>query len=166
MRESSPTVIVSSPRVHFTSNCFALKIVTCPIVGSSDFGRITAVAAFNEKALELAVENVADPRSSVAPGIPPSSFTVAAEDAPSISRAPFVRNCTLPASAVLRLSSAKTVVPTGATVPLTLAPLEDTTVPNASPEAPHAGLINRQDVKIAATISRDRGIEASKEGYR
>jgi hypothetical protein len=64
------------------------------------------------------------------------------------------------------LSPAKTVVPTGATVPLTLAPLENTTVPNASAEAPHAGLINRHDVKIAATISRDRAIEASKEGYR
>src|SRR5580704_2849417 len=145
-RESSPTVMVSAPRVHFTSNCFALSMVTCPIVGSSDFGLITAVAAFNANAFALAVEKVADPRSSVASGIPASSLTVAMEDAASKNRADAVRNCTLPASAVLRLSPAKMVVPTAAPAPPILARSEATTVPRGPLEAPQTGVINKQDV--------------------
>jgi hypothetical protein len=82
-RESSPTVIVSAPRVHFTSSCFSPSTVTCPIVGSSDFGLITAVDTVKANALALAVENVAVPRRSVASGIPPASPTVAMEDANS-----------------------------------------------------------------------------------
>jgi|GEM_PF-6137753 len=82
-RESLPTVIVSAPRTHFTSNCFSPSTVTCPMVGASDFGLITAVETFSANAFALAVEKIADPRSSVARGIPLSSLTVAAEDAES-----------------------------------------------------------------------------------
>ena len=161
-RESSPTVMVSAPRVHFTSNCFALSIVTCPTVGSSDLGLITAVDAFSANAFTFAVENVAVPRSSLASGIPPSSSTVAMEEAASIKRAALVRNCTLPASAVLSLSPEKIVVPTAAPAPPTLARSDATTVPRAPAEAPQTGVISKQDVKIAATISRERVIEVSK----
>jgi hypothetical protein len=76
-------VIVNAPLEHFTSNCFSFSIVTCPMVGSSDFGLITAVDAFSANAFALAVENMADPRSSVASGVPPSSLTVAEEDSES-----------------------------------------------------------------------------------
>src|SRR5271156_103209 len=165
-RESLPTVIVSVPRVHFTISCFALRMVTCPIVGSSDFGRITAVATFSINAFAFAVENVAEPCNKVAPGIPPSSFTVAMEDFASRNRAAPARNCTLPASAVLNLSPANTVVPTDAPAPLTLAPSAATTVPSGLTEAPHTGLINKQVAAHAATISRNRAIEASKRATR
>lgn len=58
-------------------------MVTCPIVGSSDFGLITAVHAFKANALALAVEKVADPLVNVASGIPSDSPIVAMEDAAS-----------------------------------------------------------------------------------
>jgi hypothetical protein len=77
-----------------------------------------------------------------------------------------VRNCILPDSAVLNLSPAKTVVPTAAPVPPILARFDETTVPKTPAEAPHTGVITRQDVKIAATISRERAIEASKRATR
>src|SRR5580704_658598 len=165
-RESSPTVIVSAPRMHFTSNCFSPSMVTCPIVGSSDLGLITAVNALSEKALALAVEKVADPPSSVASGIPSFSRTVAREEAESKNRADPARNCTLPASPVLNLSPSKTVVPTAAPAPPTLARSDATTVPRAPVVAPQTGAINKQDVKTAATISRERAIEASKRATR
>ena len=165
-RESSPTVIVNAPRVHFTNNCFSPSIVTCPTVGSSDFGLTTAVNAVSANAFSLAVENVADPRSSVAPGIPPASLTVATEDAESRNRAAPVRNCTLPRSAVLNLSPSKMVVPTAAPAPPTVARSDDTTVPKAPAEAPQTGVISKQDTKHAATISRGRAIEASRRATR
>src|SRR5277367_1677532 len=138
-RESSPTVIVSEPRMLFTSNCFSPSTVTCPTVGSSYWGLITAVKAFNANAFALEVENVPDPRSSVAVGVPPSSLTVAAEAAESRNRAAWVRNWTLPMSAVLRRSPSKIVVPTVTPAPPTLAPSDDTTVPSAPVVAPHTG---------------------------
>src|SRR5208282_1952652 len=144
-RESSPTVIVSTPRVHLTSNCLSPSTVTCPIVGSSDLGLITAVKAFNANACALAVENVPDPDSSVAVGMPPSSPTVAEEDAESRNRAAPVRNCTLPVSSVLSLSPSKIVVPTAAPAPPTFARTEATTVPRAPAEAPQTGVISKQD---------------------
>ena len=165
-RESSPTVIVSEPRIHLTSNCFSPSIVTCPTVGPSDCGLITAVKAFSANAFALEVENVPDPRSSVAVGVPPSSLTVAAEAAESKNRAAWVRNCTLPTSAVLSRSPSKMVVPTAAPAPPTLAPSDDTTVPSAPVVAPQTEVISKQDIKNAATISRERAIEASKRATR
>src|SRR5580692_4956999 len=165
-RESSPTVMVSVPRVHFTSNCFSGSIVTSPTVGSSDFGLITAVKAFNANAFALDVENIPVPRSRVAVRIPPPSATVASEEAESMNRAVPVRSCTLPRSAVLNLSPSKIVVPTAAPAPPTLARSDDTTVHRAPVEAPHTGVINKQAAKHAATISRKRGIEASKRATR
>jgi hypothetical protein len=73
-----------------------------------------------------------------------------------------VRNCTLPVSAVLKLSPEKISVPTAAPVPPTLAPFDATTVPREPMEAPKTGVISKQVAKHAATISRERGIEASK----
>jgi hypothetical protein len=141
-------------------------MVTCPIVGSSDCGLITAVKAFNANAFALEVENVPDPRSSVAVGIPASSLTVAAEDAARRNRAAPVRNCMLPSSAVLNLSPSNMVVPTAAPAPPTLAPSDDTTVPKAPVVAPQTGVISKQETKHAATISRERAIEASKRATR
>ena len=53
-----------------------------------------------------------------------------------------------------------------APAPPTLARSDDTTVHSAPVEAPHTGDISKQDTKHAATISRKRGIEASKRATR
>src|SRR5579859_5071339 len=72
----------------------------------------------------------------------------------------------LPLSAVLNLSPAKIVVPTGAPDPPTLAPSEATMVPRTSAELPQTGVISRQVAKNAATISRERAINASQRALR
>ncbi len=72
----------------------------------------------------------------------------------------------LPLSAVLKLSPAKIVVPTAAPVPPTLARSDATIMPSALSVAPQTGVISKQDAKNAATISRERAIEASKRATR
>ena len=156
-----------APRALHQQLFLAQASVTCPIVGSSDFGLITAVTAFNANAFAFAVENVADPRSSVATGIPPSSFTVAAEEAASRNRAA----CGAQLHAA-RVGRAQIVAVKNRRAHGCARSADTRAAPTTqrSPERPQKRprpeLISKQDVKIAATISRERAIEASKRATR
>src|SRR5947209_9715813 len=108
------TVKVIEPRLQFTVNSFGFKIETVPTEGSSPVGRITAVPACKTKALEFAVEKVADPLFSVAEGLSDSALHKTRLPPAICKRAGPARNCMLPSFSVSRLSPLKTVVPTDA----------------------------------------------------
>src|SRR5260370_30760860 len=106
--------MINDPRELLTISSLGFRTVTCPMVGWSVFGRITAEATCKEKAFELAVEKVAEPMISVAAGLAASCDKVAMLEPERSRQAEPARTCALPVCSVLSLSPLKTVAPTDA----------------------------------------------------
>src|SRR2546430_17575003 len=58
----------NEPRTLLTRNSLGFRTMTCPMVGRSVLGRITAAATWKVKALEFAVEKTAEPVVRMAAG--------------------------------------------------------------------------------------------------
>src|SRR5712691_2845198 len=76
-RTSSSTAMIKEPRVHLTTSSFKFKTETCPMVGWSVAGRMTAEATCKANAFELEVENAAEPAARAAAGVASSIESVA-----------------------------------------------------------------------------------------
>src|SRR5215470_17830297 len=132
--------MASVPRVLRTRNSLSFTYVTCPTVGSSVLGRMSAFAACSTKALAPAVEKTAVPLSKVAEGVPSRVASVAELAPESIKRAAPARTWMLPFFSVLRKSPPNTVEPTDADVAPTLALVADVTVPMTGAGEPYKGI--------------------------
>src|SRR5207253_9384573 len=98
-------------RTLLTRNSLGFRTITCPMVGRSVLGRITAAATWKVKALEFAVEKTAVPVVRMAAGRSFSRVKVALLEAESKRRAAPARIWRLPAGSVRNLSPGKMVVP-------------------------------------------------------
>ncbi len=94
-----------------TRNSLGFRTVSCPMVGKSVLGRITAAKTWKAMALELAVEKMAEPVVRMTAGRLSSWVKVALLELESNRRAAPMRMWRLPAGSVRNLSPEKMVAP-------------------------------------------------------